>query len=193
MVKKSDYQLKHYRKLLHLLSGLIAVFYYFFSYREEFFIFFLWVFVCGILFFDIIRLIFTRFNDFVYRHFSHFFIDREKNKINSASYYFFGVLFCIYFFPVEVAASSMLFLSFGDTAASFVGMHWGKHKLIGKKSLEGSIACLTTCFLIAIIFLPLHISLIGAAIAAVTEVLPWDLDDNLTVPVFSGITMTLFY
>ncbi len=178
---------------MHLSSGLIAIFYYFFSFNEELFIFTLWAFVCGILLFDVIRLSFPVINNLVYKYFAYLFIDREKDKINSASYYFFGVLFCIYFFPVEVAVSAMLFLSFGDTAASFVGIHWGKRKLIGKKSIEGSLACLFTCLILAIFFLPVHIAIIGAIIATLTEVLPWDLDDNLTVPVFSGIIMTLFY
>jgi dolichol kinase len=190
---KSHYQLKHYRKLLHLLSGIIAVLYYFFPHKDTIFIYVLSILVCSILFFDILRLSNTFINSLVFKYLRHFFIDREKDKINSAAYYFTGVLACIYFFPVEVAVSSILFLSFGDTAASIVGTHLGKHKLVGKKSLEGSLACFVTCFLLAILFLPLKISLIGAFVGTIAELLPWNLDDNITIPVFSGLVMTLFY
>ena len=87
----------------------------------------------------------------------------------------------------------MLFLSFGDTAASFIGTHWGKRQFIGKKSIEGSLACFITCLFLSLFFLSPHIAITGSIIATITEVLPWDLDDNLTVPVFSGIIMTLLY
>lgn len=193
MKSENKYQLKHYRKLLHILSGIIAIAYYFFSVKEHIFIYLLYIIIIGILLLDILRMTIPIINDFVFKYLHHFFINREREKINSAAYYFIGVLFCVYFFPVEVAVSSILFLSLGDSTASFVGTHWGKHKFIKEKTLEGSTGCLIMCFLIAMIFLPLQISLIGAIVATSSEVLPWNLDDNLTVPVFSGIAMTLLY
>ena len=108
------------------------------------------------------------------------------------------VVFCL--FENYIAITSLLFLSVGDFMAAVIGNKLGRHR-IHDKSLEGSLACLISCLLTAIIMsaattevLPLA-AVIGAVSATITEFLPIPIDDNLTIPLVSAglMTMTTFY
>jgi dolichol kinase len=84
---------------------------------------------------------------------------------------------------------------FGDAAATLVGVKWGRIKL-GQRSLEGSIAFFLICLIVGlgllrVLMLNLNIVLIGALAAALIELLPLPFDDNLTVPIFSALVMSL--
>jgi dolichol kinase len=80
--------------------------------------------------------------------------------------------------------------------AAVIGEMYGIHRLF-KKTLEGSLACLISCGLVAIIFTRLApevtqtVSIIGAITAAIVEVLPIPWDDNLNIPIVSAGVMTL--
>jgi phytol kinase len=97
-------------------------------------------------------------------------------------------------------------LAYGDAAASIVGLKWGKHQfnICAKKSIEGSIAMFSTCFLVlAASFaffgylypLPLTnyllASLGAAAVATLCEALTPRGLDNLAVPILSAATFLL--
>ncbi|KAN0000822.1 hypothetical protein ACTFIZ_001272 [Dictyostelium cf. discoideum] len=92
------------------------------------------------------------------------------------------------------AVSSMLFLIIGDFTAALVGISYGRTK-IGNKSLEGSIAMFSVCWLLSYITffnqnLGEHISFWGAISATLIELFnPSWIDDNLTIPILSAITM----
>ena len=77
----------------------------------------------------------------------------------------------------------------GDMSAALVGKMWGRTKLLGKKSLEGSAACFVVCVLIALVKLNPVIAIIGALVATIVELIPFPIDDNLTVPLVSGAVM----
>ena len=78
--------------------------------------------------------------------------------------------------------------------AALIGISFGRTK-IGKKSLEGTLACFFTCYLIGmIIFWHMkfweYICLVGAITAALVELLnPSFLDDNFTVPFTSATAL----
>ncbi|KAN0039985.1 hypothetical protein ACTA71_011867 [Dictyostelium dimigraforme] len=92
------------------------------------------------------------------------------------------------------AVSSMLFLIIGDFTAALVGISYGRTK-IGNKSLEGSIAMFLVCWILSYIMffnqnLGEHISFWGAISATLIELFnPSWIDDNLTIPILSAITM----
>ncbi|KAM9990790.1 hypothetical protein ACTFIY_006813 [Dictyostelium cf. discoideum] len=92
------------------------------------------------------------------------------------------------------AVSSMLFLIIGDFTAALVGISYGRTK-IGNKSLEGSIAMFSVCWILSYITffnqnLAEHISFWGAISATLIELFnPSWIDDNLTIPILSAITM----
>lgn len=103
-------------------------------------------------------------------------------------------------------AAGIIPLAYGDAAASIVGLKWGKHQfnICAKKSIEGSIAMFTTCFLVlaasfaffgSLYPLPITNYLIASLGAAVVATLceaftPRGLD-NLAVPILSAAAFLL--
>jgi dolichol kinase len=94
-------------------------------------------------------------------------------------------------------------LAFGDPVASYVGVRFGRNKLIGHKSLQGSIAAFMVCTVITYTFLARKdlmtdriwvISIMGGLIGALSELIPIaDLDDNLTLPILSATGLWLIF
>jgi dolichol kinase len=104
----------------------------------------------------------------------------------------------IAFFNKQVAIVSLVYMLFGDAAASIIGTKYGKVK-IGDKTLEGSLSFFITVMILALIFSQwtgIHIHLIilifGAIAATVTEALPLAINDNLTVALAAAIVMQIF-
>jgi dolichol kinase len=126
-----------------------------------------------------------------------------KGDFTGATYILLSSCFTIAFYSKPIAAAALSFIIVGDILAALVGRMFGRHR-IGKKTLEGSFGCLLGT-LIVIPFLPdltlefpellpgnvLTIWLIGAITATITEALPLGADDNISVPILSGLVMTL--
>ena len=85
------------------------------------------------------------------------------------------------FFPGEAAVAGILVLALADPAACLVGRKWGRRRL-GKGTVVGSSAFLLVSFLVLLWFLPWAPALGVALAASVVEVLPWPLDDKVTIP-----------
>ena len=96
---------------------------------------------------------------------------------------------------------SVLFLALGDPLAAVVGSRWGKTRLIGKKSLEGALACFTGSSIAAGFFawgymdqsisVSIVTALVGGLISTVAELIPAPVDDNFTIPVLSATLLLL--
>jgi glycerol-3-phosphate acyltransferase PlsY len=121
---------------------------------------------------------------------------KERFQLTGSTYLLFASLVVFFFFEKYVAVTSLLFLSIGDFMAATIGQKYGRHRLF-KKSLEGSLACLVSCFLIGVVMtqtdsgMALPVALAGAFSATVVELLPIPVDDNFTVPLFSAGVMAL--
>jgi len=111
-------------------------------------------------------------------------------KLTGASYVLIGSFMTVSLFPKEIAIMALLFASFGDTFAALYGKKFGKIK-IWNKTFEGSIVGLIACFIIASFFpqIPNYVKYSGAFAAMFIELLPIKIDDNLRIPLFSGIVM----
>lgn len=96
-------------------------------------------------------------------------------------------------FSKPVAVAALAFIIVGDTFAAIIGRRFGRHKFLGNKSLEGSLACLAGTIIVALVTpgLPLIPALAGAVVATVTEAVSRSIDDNVSVPLISGLTLTL--
>jgi dolichol kinase len=122
----------------------------------------------------------------------------KPGRILGTTYFLVGTLITILFFSKSIAICVLLFTVFGDAASAIVGTKYGSIKLIGKKSLQGTLAFLIVCLLVGfglvnlpgITLLPLLI-LVGAVIATLVELLPIPIDDNLTVPIITGVLMEI--
>ncbi|MCJ7508304.1 MAG: dolichol kinase [candidate division Zixibacteria bacterium] len=121
---------------------------------------------------------------------------RERFNFAGSTYILFGSVMSILFFNKRIAIAAISFIILGDIASALVGKIFGRTKLGRKKTLEGSIAFLLVCFLVASIIhfvsgFPLWIGLIGAVVATLVENLTVLVDDNVTVPLLSGLVMQL--
>lgn len=102
------------------------------------------------------------------------------------------ITFAIFPKPVAVAAFSMLILC--DTAAALIGRRFGRIRFgPRKKSLEGSLAFFIVGVIITFFVpqLPLPAGIAGALVATIAEALPWEIDDNFSVPLSAGLVMVL--
>jgi acyl phosphate:glycerol-3-phosphate acyltransferase len=126
--------------------------------------------------------------------FRPFLRETEQKRLSGAFYLTAGCLITALIFSRPLAGTAVLFLTFGDLSATLIGSLKGRIKLWGK-SLEGSLACLIVCALIAFIaslnnvaMAPLTLSM-GVLSATVLEALPWGINDNLSLPIGSAAIM----
>ena len=181
------------RKIIHLFSLIIPLGYLFIITDKYLMVQILIIFNVIFLFFDItrhrivwIKSIFKYFfNDMLRGH-------ELKGQLTGATWVLIGSLISILIFTKYVAIIALIFMSLGDTAAGLIGQKYGKHK-VGNKTWEGFFAGLIICFIVSINFpfLPLKISLVGAFVAMIMELLPIPLDDNFKIPLGSGAIMMM--
>lgn len=117
----------------------------------------------------------------------------EMRDFTGATYLLFSSMLCVAFMNPYIASAAIAFLSLGDTFAALVGINLGRRKFIsGNKSLEGSIACFVACFIFGLLWLQNPLLALGGALAAtLAELSRIPLDDNILVPLGSGLVMTL--
>jgi dolichol kinase len=122
----------------------------------------------------------------------------EWDRITGATYVMIGALLSVWWFPKPVAIAAMLIQIVSDTAASLIGIRYGRTRFLGK-SLAGSGAFFITAVIILVIAMPdsKEIALAAALVATLAEALPalrlskFELNDNVTVPLLTGITIWL--
>lgn len=117
----------------------------------------------------------------------------QDGDFTGAFYILITVCLTVLMFEKYIAIAAISFIITGDTFAAIIGRRYGRHRLFQTKSWEGSLSCLAAT-LVTVMFLPgiaLEVALSGAVIAAVVEALPLGIDDNVSVPIVSGLFMTL--
>lgn len=194
--KRSDLHLS--RKIWHFLGVmLIAVFYNNLSRASAI----QWISFTAFLFIlvDILRQQSPRLNHIMLKVFGPLMRESERNNLAGTTYLLLGVFIIISLFPRDIVRLSLYFLAIADPIASYFGVLYGKDKIIGAKSLQGTMAAFAACALIcaAYFFIEnlmidrlLIVSVIGGLIGAISELIPiGKLDDNLTIPVSSAIML----
>jgi diacylglycerol kinase (CTP) len=127
--------------------------------------------------------------------------EHEYGRLCGACYMSLGVTTSLTCFPPEVAVAAICFLVLGDLTAALIGRSFGgdlfatKVGRQGNKSVEGSLAMFCMCVLIGLIIfkdtaLCEYAVVLGAFVATMTELWePFGLNDNLTIPVFSALSL----
>lgn len=138
----------------------------------------------------------------------------ERHRTTGSTYIIGGAFLCALCFSDAPHISLMVLTMFimGDAAAALVGQTCGRIR-IGRKSLEGSLACLSVCLVLLMVVFP-HLPLLldawggtvppllgGFTALAITllelialKVPPWGVvDDNLAVAVIAGWIMKIGY
>ena len=114
-----------------------------------------------------------------------------------------AALVCL-LFPQAIAAMSLGVMLTADTAAALIGRRFGKHKLNSSKSVEGTIAFIVVGILFSAFILRMSGemtcglmigAIIGVILAAIAELYEKQLhlDDNLTIPILTGLPATLIF
>ena len=114
----------------------------------------------------------------------------ERRGIGGHVFFAAGAFIAVLAYSRDIAIAALLISVFADGGAAVVGSRWGRYRLIGKKTIEGSLAL----FLIALAFAalivkPLLAAFVGAVAATCVELLP--INDNLMVPISAGLAMQL--
>ena len=121
--------------------------------------------------------------------------ETEDRRITGATYIAISALVAFLVFDKPVAIVALFFLSLGDPVAALVGSRMGGVRVFGK-SPAGTLAFLAVGVAAASLLsvagvVSFHWALAaGAGVAAVVELAPSILDDNLTIPLISGAAMT---
>ena len=121
--------------------------------------------------------------------------DNEKEgELTGATWVFVGALFTILLVPYPYSILALLFLSVGDSFAAIIGIKFPLIK-VGGKTLSGSAAGFLACIIIGFIVdlsIRYEIVFFGAIMAMVIELIPLPINDNLSIPLFSGSAMYFF-
>jgi len=189
------------RKIWHMGSGLCGLSLYLnSSINIRFYAYFLLLLGVVGIFNDLIRIRVAAYNRFAQKLLGPVMRESEINSISGLPFYALGCSLSLFFFSEKVAILSILFLIFSDPISSYVGVLYGKHKLLPNKSLEGSCAGFIVCYMLALFyglyygangFAFLAFALLAGLVGSLSELFSINIDDNLTIPLISGFGLTL--
>jgi len=185
-----------YRKFYHVLASSLFPLFYLRPPLPEGEARFLLLWATGACFalsflLDLLRLRDRQFNSRFMRTFSFLIRQSEQDRFNGSTFLCLAFFIVILLFPRTVAITAMLFLSLGDAAAELGGKHFGRLKIFGR-SLEGTLAFFLVAFAVAYSLLDdWRVALLGALAGALVELLSFEVDDNLTVPIGSALALWL--
>lgn len=146
---------------------------------------------------ELIRLKVPAVNRWFLSFFKPLLRKEEASRLTGTGYSLAGALIAFLVFPRDIAVLAVSFLAVGDPMATIVGKHIGKTRLLGKKTLEGDLACFVSCIIAGFIgyFAGLDISwlavLLGSLGATIAEAVPLPINDNLILPLFAGLVMVV--
>jgi len=125
--------------------------------------------------------------------------DRNRKRLNGATYVLLAATLAVFIFPKIIAVTSFIILILSDTTAALVGRRFGNIPLFNK-SLEGTIAFFLSAICVIALMPKIEyrvseylIGILAAAVGALTEALPIDVDDNLSVPLIVGFVLWAGY
>ncbi|MEJ2241072.1 MAG: hypothetical protein P8Y18_02885 [Candidatus Bathyarchaeota archaeon] len=124
------------------------------------------------------------------------------NAVNKTEFYEFatapinfalGIAISLLIFPAPIRYVAITILTLGDGFAHIFGMKFGKHRIPFNKgkNLEGSIFGFLFAFFGILLFIDPLRALIAAIFGMIIEALPLPLNDNLTMPIATGLILLL--
>ena len=104
-----------------------------------------------------------------------------------------GIAISLLIFPAPICYVAITTLTLGDGCAHIFGMKFGRTPLPFNKgkNLEGTLFGFLFAFLGAMIFIDPTRALIAATVGMLVESLPSPINDNLTIPLASGLALLL--
>jgi dolichol kinase len=198
---EQSYATELLRKAIHLCSLAIPLVYYWISKAQALSILIPLALLFGLA--DIARLyhpatgrLYSKYLGFLLRPHER---TEHGRKLNGATYVLLSAIISIIVFPKVIVITAFAVLIICDTSAALVGRRYGRHRLFNK-SLEGTGAFILSGFIVValapkIAWLPAEYAIGAAAVVlgAIVEASPFPLDDNLSIPIFTGTLMWLLY
>ncbi|MCC7441651.1 MAG: hypothetical protein IT285_08460 [Bdellovibrionales bacterium] len=192
------------RKAWHLGMGLLMVGIYQHSMSREMAVTVLGSVLAGFLMIESARLRIPALNAVSMRVWGPLMRKGEETRMSGLPYYVGATLLAIAIFPKPVAVLCVMFLAIGDPLASLVGILYGDRgpRFASGKSLIGTAAGVAACITVALLFLNglsmdvltwLTVSVIGGFVGGTVELLPFEVDDNFSIPVVSGFVLWLLF
>lgn len=200
LAKRSDLHLL--RKIWHMATGGICLYGYYNIHKDIQF----WAVVTltiSLMGFtsDFLRMRFSAYNQLVIAIMGPFMRTSEKDGYTGLPFYALGASLSLFLFKPQIALLSIFFLVFADPFSSLVGILFGRDKILPNKSLQGALAGFVVCYLLTLIFIlnyqvPANqiflFAIFAGVIGTVSELISaFNIDDNLSIPVVSGLGMTL--
>lgn len=179
------------RKLLHVSAAMVPLFYYVMPHHVYPYMIVLLTIIAIVI--ELLRFKNNKFKAFFYSMVGPLLWEKEKRIPTGATFFLVAATISIFIFEPPVAIAVLLFLAIGDTVAYLVRDLIGKTSIFGKMSPEGVLGSFLVCIPVALWVpnLPLKIGLIGALISSLVEIIPWNVDDNLSIPLITGVVMQL--
>lgn len=175
------------RKMLHLITVLVPIYYIFGSKASLIRVLFP---ITGLFIIaEAVRLYIKPVRRIFLRMFGPMMWKDEERGFTAATRWFVAASIVCGYFPKDIAILMLFFVAISDTAAYTVGRFFGKREIVKGKTLGGTLTFLVTAVVISLFSpLPKIIVMPGAVIAAVVELIP-RYDDNLSIPLITGIVL----
>ena len=192
---RNDLQLG--RRLFHLVNGVSTATAYALLFTHEQVIHIFGTIACIVYVLDRVRMAYPEAVARRAPWMNRLFLRAEEQVRESAMIpYAIAVLLTILTVPKLAALIAIYTLGIADPLAAVVGIRYGRRHLARNRTLEGSLAFFGSTLTIAVAVLGwgtdasvlaiAGTSLAIALAAAVFEILPLRIDDNLTIPLFVG-------
>jgi dolichol kinase len=119
--------------------------------------------------------------------------ESQSTLVKEPVYFAAGILAALLIFPAPFNYAAIAVVTLGDGFSSIIGRLYGRNKIpySGGKTLEGTAAGLAFAFAGCLIFVSPPIALIAASIGMITELLQLRVSDNLSIPLISGLALTI--
>ncbi len=191
-----------YRKLIHLFAIVIPIIYLFIS--KPLMILLSGLFMLSMIELDVLKQkykgvanIYNKYLGDVLRYSEK---DFKKRKFTGGTYLSIGAFITVLFFEKNIAISAMIIMIVSDSFSAIVGKSIGKIKIF-QKTLEGTLVFFIAGLLLILFVTPkmtpfpeeVYSAIIALAICTVLDVIPFNLDDNVLIPVSFAFFYSLFF
>jgi dolichol kinase len=119
--------------------------------------------------------------------------NRERGGITGATTLPLGFVAAALLTPPTLAGAGILMAGIGDAAGALIGRYFGRHRIPGGKSMEGSAACFAAAGLVALLVpgITIPIAIAGALVTTLIEAAIGSFDDNLILPLAAALTLQI--
>lgn len=193
VIKDENFKARWWRVATRPFAILFVIFYIFYSQGVALVI----IGIVALVFIglDVSRIIHKQTDELLTERIKLIFKKSESKKFSSMTIFLCAAFITMLLFEKNIAISALVFLIFGDIFSKIFGLAFGRHKIFDK-SLEGTLAYVGSVLIIGyILFTLLNINLgiliVGGITAPLVELFSFQLNDNFTVSLISGTTMTV--